>query len=254
MILTHRIEAKIRRLFMNLDTLKQAYQTEYFIGSYCTAPLRQYNSWFQGKIDASEDNLHKTLWKVAYVVGTIFAGLPLGFLALVGIAVNLFFIPPEDGYSLWARLNGTSQATERFCSKMRSELQDACRQIAVNPQAKDSQLFAETGSSRNYSYSQHQQISFDVRDVFGEALLPEESPIALETNEERILPEKQSERSNLQEQLRRMNIHLQIIESAVTSLSQKYGWYPEKYCLKTALNQSFVLIPIPDHIPLPRSV
>ena len=81
---------------MVMGTISKAYQAENLIGSYCTAPLRAYNTWFQNKIQTSESTCERIAWTISYVVSGIFAYLTLGVLALVGIAVNLCLIPPEN--------------------------------------------------------------------------------------------------------------------------------------------------------------
>ena len=107
---------------MSLEALSKAYQGENLAGSYFTAPLRTYNSWIQTQILAANDTCEWIAWKICYVVSAIFAYTILGLLAIVGIAINICLIPPENGYSLWAKWNSVPEATEKFCNHMRADL------------------------------------------------------------------------------------------------------------------------------------
>lgn len=222
--------------------ISQAYQAENLIGSCCTAPLRGYNTWFQNKIEASESGCEYTAWKICHVVSGIFAYLTLGILALVGIAINLCFIPPEDGYSLWARLEGVPGATEEFCEKIRRELSLVCRLNA------ESNLSGSVSSStsRQYTYDLNQHLSFDIQDVFEDAPLPliqaDDLPIENDAENERSL--------RSQTRLHRMEPHIIAIQETIRSLSKKHGWYPENQWIRTINTRATIMIPLPDHVRL----
>lgn len=202
-----------------MDAIAQAFQEKSLTGSYCTAPLRAYNSWFQHKIQTSQDACERTAWKVCYVVSAIFAYLTLGVLAVVGIAINLCLIPPENGYSIWARLNGIPGATEKFCEKLREELTSASAMSGAEG-AEGASGFASFSSDSGYTYHLNQALSFDIQNVF------ENSPVIQEDDQ------------------------IDLIQRAVRTLSQKHGWCPEQQWVKIMNDRVTVRIPLPDQISL----
>lgn len=230
--------------------ISKAYQAENLVGSYCTAPLRAYNVWFQNKIQTSENGYERTAWKISHVVSGIFAYLTLGLLALVGIAINLCLIPPENGYSLWARLTGVPEATEDFCKKIRSEISISCK-IKTD----GSVVLANSSSARFYTYDLNHCLSFDLQDVFEDTpllLIQADGPVIEIENGEKA-PCLQQNKTLSQAHLRRTETHIVYIQNIIRSLSQQYSWYPEKHCIKTVNNRLSYIIPLPDHIPFPNS-
>ena len=235
---------------MVMGTISKAYQAENLIGSYCTAPLRAYNTWFQNKIQASESACERTAWTISYVVSGIFAYLTLGVLALVGIAINLCLIPSENRYSLWARLNGVPGAAEKFCEKIRSELSLACRIRAEGFSGS-----ASSSSARPYTYNLNQQLSFDIQDFFEDAPLPliqAEGPVIEEVEDGEVAIRLPQNEDPSQRRLRRMEPHIVYIQNIIRTLSQQHGWYPEKQWVRTVNDRATLIIPLPDHIPIPN--
>ncbi len=99
---------------MTINSISLAYKEENLIGSYLTAPLRNYTNWFAAKITASTGVCQRLAWKISYVVATIFVYLPLGLLAALGTAINLCLIRPKDDYSLWEKVNGLKRANDEY--------------------------------------------------------------------------------------------------------------------------------------------
>lgn len=238
-----------------MNAIKKSYQAENLTGSYCTAPLRSYNNWFQNKIQASDGARERTAWKIGYAVSAIFAYLTLGVLAVVGIAINLCLIPPKNGYSLWARLNGIPGVTEWFCEKLHRDLSSTVDSAGsvIN--------FASSPGGRHYTYNLNHQLSFPIPGAYKDnlpALHP--SPATGESEEKgEAIPLQQSEppaqacfQDMIQARLQRMNQHIPPIQACIQSLSQKYSWYPERYQLRTMNDEATVTIPLPDHIPVPN--
>ncbi len=235
---------------MVMETISKAYHADNLVGSYCTAPLRAYNTWFQNKIQASESACERTAWTISYVVSGIFAYLTLGVLALVGIAINLCLIAPENGYSLWARLNGVPGATEKFCEKIRSELSLACR-----IRAEGCSLSASSSSDRPYTYNLNQQLSYDIQDVFEDApppLLQVGGPVIEEIEDGKEVIRLSQNEDPSQVSLRRMEPHILYIQNVIRTLSQQHGWYPEKQWIRTVNDRVTLIIPLPDHVPVPN--
>lgn len=231
-----------------LDAIVKAYQAENLTGSYCTAPLRAYNNWFQNKIQASNGACERTAWKVGYVVSAIFACLTLGVLAILGIAINLCLIPPENGYSLWARLNGIPGVTEKFCEKLRRELSLACRIRAESVRGS-----ASSSSDKCYAYNLNKALSFDIQNVFENGpLIQENAQIMGEVEDGGEAIRLQQNEDLSQAYLRRMEPHIVYIQNVVQILSQKHGWHPEKQWVRTVDDRATVIIPLPDHIPIPN--
>lgn len=236
---------------MVIGNIAKAYKAENLIGSYCTAPLLAYDSWFQNKIQVSTSTCERIAWTIFYVVSGIFAYLTLGVLALVGVAINLCLIPPENGYSLWARLNGVPGATEEFCKKIRCELSSECKIRADGISGSTS-----SSSDRQYTYNLNQQLSFDIQDVSEDAPLPliqPHGPLIEEVQDaEEAVRLPQDDRSlHSESRLRRMEPHIVYIQNVIQTLSQKHGWYPEKQWIGTVNDRAVVIIPLPDHIPIP---
>ena len=233
---------------MVTGAISKAYQAENLIGSYCTAPLRAYNTWFQNKIQASENACERTAWTICHIVSGIFAYLTLGILAVVGISINLCLISPENGYSLWARLNGVPGATEKFCEKIRGELSLACR-----VRAEGFSVSVSSSSDRQYTYNLNRQLSFDIQDAFEDVPLPlvqADGPL-IEEAEEAVRLQQDDRSLQSQSRLRRIEPHIIFIQNVIRTLSQKHGWYPEKQWIRTVNYRATVIIPLPDHIPIP---
>jgi hypothetical protein len=233
---------------MVIETISKAYQAENLIGSYCTAPLRAYNTYFQNKIQASESACERIAWTIFYVVSGIFTYLTLGVLALVGIAINLCLIPPENGYSLWARLNGVPGSTEKFCEKIRSELSLACR-IRGNGFSGSASL----SSDRLYTYNLKQNLSFDIQDIFKDVPLPliqAEGPVIEKAEDQSVAIRLSQNEDPSQAPLSPMESKIVYIQNIIRTLSQQHSWYPEKQWIKTVNDRTTLIIPLPDHIPI----
>lgn len=224
---------------MMMEAISKAYQEENLIGSYCTAPLRAYNTCFQNKIQASESACKRTAWKICYVVSGVFAYLTLGILALVGIAINLCLIPPENGYSVWARLNGIPGDTEKFYKKIHEGLLWADADSKMR--AKSSSEVLDSSSSNWYTYNLDKRVSFGIKNVFQDDPLP-----LIEASGPLEEPDNPSPQP--QSCSKRMEPH---IIPLIQKLSQKHGWCPEKYWIGTQNNKIIITIPLPDHIPMP---
>lgn len=229
-----------------LSHLENAYQAEQLTGSYLTAPLRTYNRHFHSKIQSSSNAYERTAWKICHVVSSLFAYLTLGLLAVVGIAINLCLIPPQNGYSLWARLNGVPAAAEEFYKELYRDLSYLCELGAESVNGS-----ANSSSDRWYTYHLNKQLSFDIKDIFN-ASSPSpkiKGPLIEVLEENREILSQQTEVALSPLQL--LQPHINHIQKVVRNLSQKHGWHPEKKWITTTQNRATVVIPLPDHIPLP---
>jgi hypothetical protein len=233
-----------------MDAITKAYQAENLTGSYCTAPLRAYNNWFQNKIQTNNGACERTAWKVCYVVSAIFAYLTLGVLAVVGIAINLCLIPPENGYSVWARLNGIPGATEKFCEELRWELSFACRTRA---EVVSGSASSSDDRYRCYTYNLNKVLSFDIQDVFeNDPFIWQNAQIIGEVEDGGEAIRLQQDEDPSQAHLRRMEPHIAYIQNVVQALSRKHSWYPENQSVRTVNDRVAVMIPLPDHLPIPN--
>lgn len=211
-----------------IDAISKAYRAENLPGSCLTLPLRSYNEWFQTNIQTSRNSCERTAWKACYVATALFAYLTLGILAIVGIAINACLIPPENGYSFWATLNGTPAATEKFCKKLRSDLLLACLGESSSSGS------VSSSSNRLYSYNLHKSLTIDIQDVFEQDSFPQQSEDPAKSRS------------------RRMEAHIAYIQNTILTLSQKHNWHPENQGIRTVNHRTTVIIPIPDHIPFPN--
>ncbi len=239
---------------MTQETFSKAYSAKNLMGSYFTAPLRAYNEWFQIKINNSASACEHAAWTICHIASGIFAYLTLGLVAFVGISINVCFISLQNEYSLWARLSGVPQATNELREKIRRELESAC-----NGRGNSETMSASTSGNRWYTYNLQHQLSFDVQNVFDNAsgpLAQAGGQVIEDTEKVEIIPCQQEDDKSLQIQsrLQRMEPHIVYIQSVVCAFSQKYGWYPEKQCIRTINNRVTVIIPLPDHIPVPNVV
>ena len=206
-----------------IKTISKAYLAENLMGSYCTAPLRTYNAWFQGKIQASTSTYERTAWMISHVVSGIFAYVTLGALALVGIAINLCFISTKNRYSLWARWNKVPETTDKFCTQVTHVLESVCTKQM------ESGEFISTSSDNDYTYELAKQHSFVIQDDF--------------TNT------GSSTESTTQKCLQSIGQHTTSILNTIQDLSRQYSWCPEKLSIRrTTEGKVIVDVFIPDHI------
>lgn len=232
-----------------MENIAKAYYAEGYIGSYCTAPLRGFNQWFEEKCTSSE-GLCGLAWKVCYVVSGFFAGPFLGLLALVGIAINLCLIPPENGYSWWARLNGVPNATEECCQDIRKDLLFACK---IGPGM--NQGTSNTSAQRWNWYNRGQSITFDIQDIFDDVASVDKASMEVLEEDGRVSDEQQAVDDKETQYFRRslrMETHILSIQNIVRGLSRKYNWVPEKQYITTLKDWATLVIPVPDHIPMPN--
>jgi hypothetical protein len=49
-----------------------------------------------------------------------------------------------------------------------------------------------------------------------------------------------------------MEPHIAYIQNVVQALSRKHSWYPENQSVRTVNDRVAVMIPLPDHLPIPN--
>ena len=241
---------------MLMQAIARAYYAENFPGSSLTAPLRCYEAWFHKKMDGCKSGYRDILSKIYYVVVSIFAYLTLGLPALVGLAMNFCLIPPETGYSLWARWEGLPKKTEEMIEMITSRLLDEQYDEHVLASQSSAQ-FTFTSSNpwvEGYVYAKMQILAFS---FCRRQEKKEENAGALENGGESSSSNPQTPHTEgvpSRASLPKMETSLVPIENTIRTLSQKLTWCPEQYKIDVQAEKILLGIPIPDQIPFERVI
>lgn len=206
-----------------MEIVSRAYQAEHLLGSYFTAPLRSYNNFFQEKIEQDE-GYEPTMWKILYYVTVLFVYMTLGLLALIGVSYNLCHLPPEGGYSPWARLDGIESHVEKFC-------QDIAGSIHIHSLGiSGSSSRSGWSTNRIYRFTQQKSLKFG---MFHNKEIQENG--------------SEEEKTTYNERIEEV-IHQ--VQERVRNLAREYGWFPETYYYRHEGDKALLVIPVPDHIAL----
>lgn len=238
-----------------LDSVKRAYwdfETNK-IASFLIYPLRECEYHFSSKfhyLECEENKWKYTIGKICIIVAQIFAYMILGFPALIGTCINLYFQRP---ISELVTQDEALDATTKFLKEVNQAFLGiifAIRSIRIESGS------LEYTNNCPYTYKQDKKLTFDIQNIKDPTEPNEE--LQEEGKEFNLSEEDKAEfkttfpNTNLNAYLNRAGKHFLHIKKMIVQITLKHNWIPKKWLVTDGINNRFTLtIPLPDHIPMP---